>query len=124
MGGGYITFVDSDDWIEPTTYEDLMKVALDTGIEIVGCASIVDYDDGTHKESYIDMAEGTIDKNQCIIDLLEQNIHAWGAVHNKVFKRTLFDDIRFPKVKHLEDYVVSSQLFNKTNAVYFFAYPY
>lgn len=46
-GGGYVTFVDSDDWIEEDTYRYMLEVAFRTGAEIVGCASVVDYEDGT-----------------------------------------------------------------------------
>lgn len=101
-----------------------MRVALETGAEIVGCASIVDYEDGIHRENYSDISEGYLDKNQCIVDLLEQNRHAWGAVHNKLFKRSFWGDTEFPAVRHLEDYVVTSKLFNETNAIYFCAHPY
>lgn len=122
--GEYVTFVDSDDWVEPSAYEKLLRIADTTGTEIVGCASIVDYKDGTHRESYYDMPEGVIDKNICILNTLEQNRHAWGAVHNKLFKGSLFENTRFPAVNHLEDYVVTTKLFNETNAVYFCVYPY
>lgn len=105
-------------------YEEMIKVAMQTGSDIVGCPSIVDFDDGSHRENLSDIHEGYIDKNQCIVDFLEGNKHAWGAVHNKIYKRILWKDIRFPAVNHLEDYAVSSKLFNEANLIWFCAHPY
>lgn len=122
--GRYVTFVDSDDWVEPPTYEKLLGIALTTDASIVGCASVVDYEDGTHRENYTDIPEGIVDKNVFIVNILEQNRLAWGAVHNKLFKRSLFDHTRFPAVNHLEDYVVTTKLFNEANAIYFCCFPY
>lgn len=122
--GEYTTFVDSDDWIESDMYEKMLEAAVTTGSEIVGCPSVIDFDDGTHRENHADVPEGFVNKNQCIIDFLEGNRHAWGAVHNKIYKSGLWNNVRFPAVNHLEDYVVSSKLFNEANTVYFCAHPY
>lgn len=118
-GGRYVTFVDSDDWIEIKMYEHLIEIAIETNSDIVGCASVVDYQNGTHKENYTNIQEGIIDKDILILNILESNKNAWGAVHNKIFKIELFDNICFPAVKHLEDYVVTTKLFNEANAIYF-----
>ena len=105
-------------------YETMLKAAENSQCEIVGCPSVIDLSDGTHKENHADVPEGLINKNQCIIDFLEGNKHAWGAVHNKVYKKKLWDGIRFPAVNHLEDYLVSSMLFNEASGVYFYAHPF
>lgn len=68
-------------------------------------------------ENYADIPEGFLDKNTCIIDILGQTRHAWGAVHNKVFKSNIFDNICFPEVRHLEDYVVTIHAFNEANMI-------
>ncbi|WP_347045890.1 hypothetical protein [Blautia wexlerae] len=124
LSGGYVTFVDSDDWIEEDTYRYMLEVAFRTGAEIVGCASVVDYEDGTQVRNYADISEGFLDRNTCIIDILGQTRHAWGAVHNKVFKKSIFDNIRFPKVRHLEDYVVTIKAFNEVNMIYFCSHSF
>ena len=122
--GEYITFVDSDDWIESLMYENMIKIAESTGSDIVGCPSLIEYDDGSCKLNFSDVSEGYLDKTQCIIDFLEGNRHAWGAVHNKLYKSDLLDDIKFPATKHLEDYYVNAKLFNRANKIWFCAYPY
>lgn len=122
--GEYITFVDSDDWVESLMYENMLKAAMKHKCDIVGCPSSIDLENGNHKKNLADVSEGYLNKTQCIINFLEGNKNAWGSVHNKLYKKGLWDDIRFPKVKHLEEYFVSAKLFNKANAIWFCAYPY
>ena len=124
MSKGYLTFADSDDWIESSMYEEMIKVAIRMESDIVGCPSIVDFDDGSHRENLSDIYDGYIGKKQCIVDFLEDNKHAWVAVHNKIYKSILWKDIRFPAVNHLEDYAVGSKLFNEANSIWFCAHPY
>lgn len=99
--GEYITFVDSDDWVESLMYENMLKAAMKHKCDIVGCPSSIDLENGNHKKNLADVSEGYLNKTQCIINFLEGNKNAWGSVHNKLYKKGLWDDIRFPKVKHL-----------------------
>lgn len=39
----------------------MLEVAFRTGAEIVGCASVVDYEDGTQVRNYADISEGFLD---------------------------------------------------------------
>lgn len=121
---GYITFIDSDDWIEPFMYENLMKKAVLNNCDITGCPSVIEYPNGKRKLNHHDVKEGYINKYTCIIDFLEGNRHAWGSVHNKLYSKKIWNNIRFPETSHLEDYVVSTKLFNEANQVWFCATPY
>lgn len=44
-GGEFVMHVDSDDWIEPTMVEELVKKQLETGADIVSCNAKVHYAD-------------------------------------------------------------------------------
>ena len=53
--GDYIFFVDSDDWIEPDTVEQMVNVTKDGTIDIVGCDFMKDFLSGKttyHHEKY------------------------------------------------------------------------
>lgn len=121
--GKYITFVDSDDWIEPEMYEKLMNFAKKNNTEITGCAPQKNFEDGTCANSYENQEEGILSSRKCILDILYQTKNSWGAMYNKIYKRDLFDTVRFPNVMNLEDYVVSLQLYYKTDKVYFCKNP-
>ena len=47
--GDWIAFVDSDDWIEPTMYEEMLDSALRQGSDMVICSGISEYGGGEHK---------------------------------------------------------------------------
>lgn len=122
-GGGFLAFVDSDDWVEPVMYEKLVSLALESGADIVGCANLTERDDGTVFNNFDDLASGMTEGRTWILDILYQSEHAWGAVWNKLFRRELVGERRFPQSSHLEDYVLTVELFSLANGVYFCSEP-
>ena len=118
LTGGYITFVDDDDWIEPTMYEELMAIAIEHETEITGCATMTEYADGTQRNYYLGIGSGIISAKTCIGNML-YGTQAWGFVWNKIFKAELFETVRFPEGKQLEDYLVMVRLFNEAKSIYF-----
>lgn len=50
VNGAYITFVDSDDWIEPNMYEAMMEKARACNCNVVMCDCVKDFSD--HSELY------------------------------------------------------------------------
>lgn len=122
-GGGYITFVDSDDWIEPFMYEKLLSFALEYKTDITGCATMTDYANGESKNTFEKRKSGILSGKSCILDILYQTQYAWGAMYNKLYKKDLFQNIRFPEIYNLEDYVVSTRLYNEVDKIYFCDLP-
>ena len=116
--GKYIGFVDSDDIIHPQMYEKLYNVIRKYNFDIVQCKfkkfkkiediekslnrhneSVEEY---TNKEAIIDM----IDNNKI-------NVNTW----NKLYKRELFENERFPKGKIHEDEFLTYKLIYKSNKI-------
>lgn len=120
--GDYITFVDDDDYIESRMYEKLIECALTNDTAITGCSRITEYEDGRSINNFDDRQEGIISGRSCVLDILLQNKHAWGAMWDKIYKAELFEGVRFPDAS-LEDYVVVLQLYYQTEKIYFCADP-
>ena len=98
--GNYITFVDSDDFIAPNTYGPLMEqLGMHPDIDILEYSLVKHF--GSPQEeivqfndcSYTDLRTYWLD------GLAYQHSYAW----NKLFRRTLFNDVRFPKGIVFED---------------------
>lgn len=99
--GEYITFIDSDDYVDVTMMEKLYNKAKEKDYDIVECDLVMVYDDG----KIISKVCPTLDKD---VDTEEKKksymLHAYTSVWNKIYKKDLFDyDVRFKKGVWFED---------------------
>lgn len=113
--GEYITFVDSDDAIEPTCLEVLMRDLLETGSDISICSWSEVSDDGTRTELSWDLKEKGLQvwtTEQAVKSLLYQNgidNNSWG----KLYTRAVLQDVVFPAGRLYEDIAVTYQILLK-----------
>lgn len=101
--GDYITFVDSDDYLSTNTYGPLLQELDDTDILEFSIANRL----SLANSSYTDMHEYWL-KAQAYL-----HTYAW----NKIYKRALFEQVRFPKGKVFEDVYTLPQLLKKAQKV-------
>ena len=100
--GEYIGFVDSDDWIEPQTYNMLFSAIEKNNSDIAICGHRMVYDNtSTSKATYSN-------DEYLSYDLLWNEIFGKlnNAAWNKLYRKNLIDDLRFPiGVIHGEDLI-------------------
>lgn len=106
--GEYISFIDSDDFVDLTMYEKMYKKALKDNLDMVVCRfhKLLEKDDGSFEEldpKYgIPYFENTSLKYNPNL-LLQINLAPW----NKLYKKSLFtNDVRFPEDLKYEDAIV------------------
>ena len=98
--GDYITFADSDDFIAPDTYLPLMQqLAKRPEIDILEYSLICQYD--SPKEKKIVFGDCTYTDLQTYWLDGQAYLHSYAC--NKLFRRSLFDEVRFPKGIVFED---------------------
>ena len=119
----WLAFVDSDDWVEPDMFRTLIDAALEHGTAIAGGAPFNERTDGTWTNNFADVPSGIVSGRRCNLDVLYQTRHAWGAVWGKVYRRELFDGVRFPLASNLEDYVVMTQMYERVDRIWFCSRP-
>lgn len=95
--GKYLAFIDSDDSIEPGMFSEMMELALKHDCDIVVCDMVYDYDNGESKFS----SGGDFDFGNCRDDIRMLSIN--NSACNKIYRKELFDTIRFPKGQWYED---------------------
>ena len=101
--GEYITFVDSDDYISPDTYASL--------IEDIGTADIIEYP--VYKRlSLQDKEYSNIDRYW-----LETKAYAHTYACNKVYRSSLFADVRFPVGRVFEDAYTFPLLLRRAHSI-------
>ena len=99
--GEYITFVDSDDWLDPDMFERLLNKLEQTGADVAACGYWREwpaYSEQMYLTDTVYESEGAL---EALIDGKITN-HAW----NKLFRRQLFDNISFPEGRTYEDIAV------------------
>ena len=90
--GEYIGFVDSDDWIEPEMYESMLfNKYMEFDIVTVGAKS---YEDNNVR--IILAIDCEFDQEKLLMELIAQPNRIGGGVVNKVFKRSILRNVRFP----------------------------
>lgn len=96
--GDYISFVDSDDYISPYFYEILMGVAEKNNCDIVALEGGISFWDGEENpvlaKSKDEFSAHYLDSHDVLERMLYQKI-ATGAPF-KVYKKEVFNNIRFP----------------------------
>lgn len=104
--GDYIFFVDSDDWIEIDTVEQMVAATKGGTIDIVGCDYMKDYLSGKttcHHEDYAETCRENMLK--CL------NYEIATVLWKLLIKGSLFENFEISPINIGEDYIISIKLF-------------
>lgn len=120
--GSYIGFVDSDDWINIDMYSKLLTKSIETNAEIVACnISMM-----TRKRTFKNYSNIDKDYEFNKISAMKEifrNEHLTFSPCNKLYKKCLFNKLRFDENIILEDKDISYQLIDKCDKVYYLNEP-
>lgn len=99
--GEFIGFVDSDDWVECKMFESMYGKAIDEAADIVICNTVDQFDDHEvyHRQSDVG------------------KLRRCGSVCNKIFRRNLIGDVRFPTGLWYEDLCFGVKLLLSTERI-------
>lgn len=112
--GDWIVWVDSDDWIDPDMLAYLLENALASQADVCICGR---YEERPGSTGFFGFSEKTVlDQKAAIKALLESRVLD-DALYDKLWKRTLFDGIRFPEGKTYEDLATVYRLLGKAERV-------
>jgi len=114
--GEYLMFVDSDDWVTPNFCSRAYELAMQNNADMV--MFMFQIVEGHHyfpvKTKHL---ENGVKARKEALDLLfdEPGVFAW----NKLYKKALFDGVRYPVGRVYEDQAVTWKLVYKANRVYY-----
>ena len=121
--GDMVSFVDSDDTVEPDLYEVLVSLAQEHEADIAHCGYRKIHFDGSYKDilgTGILLVQNSFEASECL--LTGQNFT--GSPCTKLYRRELFEDIRFrPDLKINEDVLMNVQVFRKAQKLVFYDVP-
>lgn len=118
--GDFITFVDSDDWIDKNVYRKMINLMKEYNSDIVEVGSYV-----VDKYKYITSKEKITIKvingsKNIITDYLYNGMkHSMAGypVWNKLYKKRCFENKLFDKISRHEDYLINFQIFKNINKI-------
>lgn len=112
--GDFIGFIDGDDYIKDEMYEKLYNLFIETHCDIAVCGHIRKYSNRevfTNTKKTVHYTSG-----EALEELIGSRFlfdYAW----DKLYKKELFDYIRYPKGKIYEDVFTTYKLFLKSNKI-------
>lgn len=114
--GEFVGFVDSDDWIEPGMFRQMIAAANHHHADIAICRmQTVSPESGVLKVNGID-DEVVMDNVEATKQIL-CNKKIYSFLWDKVFSRKLFRNIKFPTGRLFEDSATTYKLFYRANRV-------
>lgn len=112
--GQYIGFVDSDDWISPTMYEELLSLC-EKNIGTIATIGV----NQVNEENLITLRRAFLDEVVSAIQLLEKILchKDCGSVCFRLFPREIVGDTRFDESKLNEDVLFMVSMIEKVKSV-------
>lgn len=117
--GEYVIFLDSDDYIEPDMYQDMLSTAKREQADVVVCDIKLVYDDETRNKVWpcaVKTREGNFAQ---VIDM-----SMMPASWNKIVKRELYKGLTFPVGKNNEDVAVTPIVLGRAKKISIIDKPY
>lgn len=99
--GEFISFIDSDDWIEPVFYEKLLETMRASGAEIAACATNFVSEEGALFRLR-QATPGPVDRIDALRRLVMED-GVYQTVWNMLYRREVIEGILFEKGKYNED---------------------
>lgn len=113
--GKYIGFVDSDDYVREDMYEILKKNLEDNSADMSICRWYLVENEIKRECNF--KTENIVLNSEDAINVLLSHSSFDNFVVTKLYKRELFDDIRFDEGKLLEDLLIMYKLINKSRLI-------
>ena len=113
--GKYLGFVDSDDYIAPDMYESLYTIITENNCDMAICQAAVvqEGEDAIYEDSNEAYVFESKDALYQMISKKLFTVNTW----NKLYKRKLFENIRFPKGMLYEDLATTYKLISLSDKV-------
>ena len=115
--GEYITFLDSDDYLCSNAIEIFLKAIREQNVDVV-CSGLNIIDNKGEIYDYRKGDNSFKASGQEIVKLLFKDTFPYNFAPSKLYKRELFNGIRFPVGRIYEDIATTYLVINKADSVY------
>lgn len=109
--GYYVSFVDSDDWVLPETFERMMDLAREFDADIIRCEVFKNVD---NRKDPITAKVTVFDRQSILENMLNDRLRS-GAL--KMIRRSIVGNSRFPTDSSIDDMVFFSKIIERLNTM-------
>lgn len=108
--GRYIGFVDGDDWLASDMYEFLYQTLLEYQADVVVCGHYIEGDEGVYASECADGSLKVYNSHEAVCAVVkDEEIHSYAW--DKLYKKELFDGIRYPTGRYVQDIFTTYKVF-------------
>lgn len=101
----YIGFIDSDDYVDPDMYQEMLKAMIDFNAELAYCNLVLESDNKESNSPYLNSGQVFVSPVKNVLkEIMLEKISC--SACTKLYRRELFNSIRFPEGKLYEDRLV------------------
>lgn len=114
--GDYLMFIDSDDYVEPDFCEKAYHFVTDNNVL---CASFGYYEHWSDRTDEFHTSKSKlISANDAIKCLITKDDVIFNFAWNKIYHKSLFNNIRYPEGRYYEDQGTTYKLFDAAKKIY------
>ncbi len=116
LRGDFVTFIDSDDWVEPTYLEYLIKGFENTQVDISTCVFSCRRGESSRPWRNIPFEPEVMTGNDALLSMLyDERVNV--SAHGKLYRSSLFESVRYPMGMCYEDVGTTYKLLAEARAV-------
>lgn len=120
--GEYISFIDSDDYIDPGMYEQLLGLIDEYHSEMAAIAMWIEQPDGSRYCRVPESIRCCWNTEEALIEV-NSYLHFYNSVCNTLIARSVFDNLRFPLIRRCEDYALLYKIVASCSKVAYASVP-
>lgn len=114
--GDYIGFIDGDDWIAKDMYEFLYQTLTKYHADVAVCGHYLEGDDGVYDSENAEGGLKVYNSREAVCAVVkDKEIHSYAW--DKLYKKELFDGIRYPSGRYVQDIFTTYRVFINANKV-------
>lgn len=121
--GTYIGFVDSDDYIDLSMYEILYQKLKQYNAGVAICSRYYESEDGKRETRFPITGKDRVMNAEEAIEEMNFLRSFDMAAYDKLYRKEVFADIRFPEGKLSEDYFIMFRVFQQAGCICFTPQP-
>ena len=117
--GDYITFLDSDDYVHPDLYQNLYRLIIEKDCDVAICNYEYVDEEGKGVYPISDVLKDEVITGKEALNklMLDEGNFYYVTAWNKLYRKEIFKEIRFPKGKVHEDEYVAHRVLDKCSKV-------